>query len=113
MLSAIHPSLHSAQGSSSSVEAGLKSLQDNRKRVPTLLPSLTLVLVCRSRAKGEKAKQQLLREHEASLLDRARTGRKVREHWRDLLRIELETCDLSTPGGDNGLLALSRRLQEE
>ena len=56
--------------------------------------------------------RQLLEDHEQLLLNRARKGLKVREHWRDRLHIKLETCDLSTPGGDQGLLALCDRLRQ-
>lgn len=118
MASAIHLSLHPELSSSSiSPSVSTRSTDSSlpHQHTPGLTtspPCLTLVLVCRNKTKGQLAKRQLVQEHEELLLDRVRKGRKVRENWRDSLRVELEICDLSSPGGDNGLLALSRRLRE-
>lgn len=73
---------------------------------------MTLVLVCRSKAKGDKTRDLLLAEHELLLQKRAKNGVFAMDGWWDQLDIQIQTCDQSTLGGDNGVLALCRRLQK-
>lgn len=72
---------------------------------------MTLVLVCRSKAKGEKTRQLLLGEHEVLLQKRAKAGVLAVDGWWNQLDIQLQTCDQSTLEGDNGVLALCERLR--
>lgn len=117
MPSSLHPTLqHLAETLGPSVTVTKEVVHGHPggslgERSVGLPQTLTLVLVCRSKSKGEQVRQELLREQDELLLSRAREGRKIPDGWRDGLRIELDTCDLSTPGGDNGLLALSSRLK--
>lgn len=73
---------------------------------------MTLVLVCRSQAKGDKTRDLLLAEHELLLQKRANNGVLAIEGWWDQLDIQVQTCDQSSLGGGNGVLALCRRLQK-
>jgi hypothetical protein len=107
VLSSIHPSL-------SAVYPSLESLTNITKEgQPKKAGSfLTLVLVCRSKAKGDKTRDLLLAEHELLLQKRAKNGVLAMEGWWDQLDIQIQTCDQSTLGGENGVLALCQRLQK-
>jgi 3-keto steroid reductase len=74
--------------------------------------TLTLVLVCRSEAKGRRTRDLLLKEHERLLQDRARKGMRVQEGWWDGLKIEIQTCDQSSLEGDNGVINFCERLKK-
>jgi hypothetical protein len=72
---------------------------------------LTLVLVCRSKAKGDRTRDLLLQEHELLLQKRAKNGVLAVDGWWDQLDIQIQTCDQSTLRGENGVLALCERLR--
>lgn len=113
--SSIHPSLRhlfdgqevASKNGESSTSSSRYSTDQTRQGIPT---TLTLVLVCRSLANAEKTKKSLLAEHQALLLARAKRGELQMEGWWEALDIRCESCDFSSPGGDNGIMQLCRRL---
>ncbi|OCF31811.1 3-keto sterol reductase [Kwoniella heveanensis BCC8398] len=80
--------------------------------IPSPPPALTLILACRSETKAIEAKEILLKRHLRDLENRKKRGEKVREGWRDGLRVVWEGVDLDSPGGQNGVLAFCERLKE-
>jgi 3-keto steroid reductase len=90
-----------------------KSAAASTKHVPTTPPpTLTLILACRSRTNGENAREILLETHDRELKERARNGMPVREGWREGLRVVIETVDLDSVGGDNGILSFTERIKD-
>ena len=109
VLSSIHPSLaHIYPTVDSLAQTG--EADDTEKS--SAGSYLTLVLVCRSKAKGDRTRELLLNEHEVLLKQRAKKGVLAVEGWWEELDIQIQTCDQSTLGGDNGVLALCERLHE-
>lgn len=106
VLSSIHPSL-------STLYPSIESLKDAAGEDPLQKAGsfLTLVLVCRSKAKGDRTRDMLLKEHELLLQTRAKKGVLAVQGWWEHLDIQIQTCDQSTLGGHNGVLALCERLR--
>jgi hypothetical protein len=109
VLSSIHPSLQHVYPSIESLSHSSSSSSHDQPAAKALC--LTLVLVCRSQAKGEHTRKLLLKEHEQTLQDRTRKGMTVRLGWWESLDIQIQTCDQSSLTGDNGVLDLCKRLR--
>jgi 3-keto steroid reductase len=106
VLNSIHSSLSKLYPSIASLQEGQEAGGVQRNPI-----CLTLVLVCRSQAKGETTRRLLLKEHDDLLRQRAKGGVKAVDGWWEGLDIQIQTCDQSTLAGDNGVLALCQRLK--
>jgi hypothetical protein len=109
VLSSIHPSLANLYPTIESLAQTVGPDGIDKSEIGSYL---TLVLVCRSKAKGDRTRELLLKEHEMLLKQRAKKGVLAIDGWWEELDIQIQTCDQSTLGGDNGVLALCERLRD-